>query len=257
MIETMVDVSRWQGNIDEDVMLSRNPLAMVIRLGSINSSGVPYSDYLVYENASKFGGDIPLGFYWYFRPEQSGQVQAEFAAKVLNEIHTDFGVVSHLPIFVDVESNDKHVSFGRFVLEITAFVYKLSDFGYSPGVYTRGYFWNDNLGNLESMSHLPLWVARYSSTATHPWDGNPVSYLRPLPWADWVYWQWSADGNGLGEYYGCDSDSIDLNRLNFDSVAAFYKSIRWNQEPVTESRICHFVRLIRDVCENYLQENCQ
>jgi hypothetical protein len=67
-----------------------------------------------------------------------------------------------------------------------------------------------------------LWCARYKPSLTSPWsDGRFKCY----PWANdfnegWEYWQYLADGNGLGDEYGAESDDIDLNykRLPFTTT---------------------------------------
>ena len=46
--------------------------------------------------------------------------------------------------------------------------------------------------------------------------------FNPLPsnFDTWVFWQFSADGNGRGPEFGASSKSIDLNYFNGD-LAAF------------------------------------
>jgi len=229
MIENIVDVSRWQGNIDADVMLSKGINGMVIRLGSINSvTGIPYTDYLFYENVAKFAHEVPCGYYWYFRPCWSGKVQAEF---VIDELQKE-GINPNLPVFADVESNVKGVSSSLFEDRLNYFLATITRAGYNAGIYTRGYFWNDHIGLGAWAAEYPLWVARYHLTATHPWNNGFYSKLRPQPWFDYEMWQWSADGNGLGREYGCDCDSIDLNRANFETLEEYYSFANWRPQNV-------------------------
>ena len=250
--KTIVDVSTWQGNIDDDVMLSRDVIAMIIRLGSITATtGACYTDYLFYENHAKFAHEIPCGYYWYFRPKWSGKKQAEFVVKILQEEN----ITPNLPIFLDVESNNANISMTRFASEIIAFATVITNAGYRFGIYTRGYFWNDNVGTINNASEIPLWIARYSLIAVHPWANNLLSPLRPYPWKDFCLWQWSADGNHLGKFYGCDCDSIDLNRANFETVEDFYKWANWKQDqepagclPIGETldKIIEFVQSLKE-----------
>ena len=233
MIENIPDVSRWQGNIDEDVMLSRGIPGLNIRLGSINkSTGECYTDYLFYENHAKFAHEVPCGYYWYFRPKWGGKKQAEFVIKILREE----SIIPNMPIWLDVECNG--VSLSEFAKQISAFRNTIRAADYKYGTYTRGYFWNDYVGIIPEISEDPLWIARYSESAVHPWNNNILSKLRPYPWQYFTLWQWSADGNGMGDYYGCDCDDLDLNRGNFVTLEEFHKWANWKQEDPTEPPGC-------------------
>ena len=206
MIQPILDVSRWQGNIDSDVMLASDALGLMIRMGSIDYNG-PYEDYLFRENHAKFNHELPCGYYWFFRPEYSGARQAEFVVGLLKELQ----IRIILPMAADVESNYKTVSKAEYWYELSEFLRVLIANGYLKlADYTRGIFWNDNLGNPEGAGDQLLWIARYNSYITHPWE----DCCKPLPWEDYWMWQYSADGNGLGETYGCDCDSVDMNRVN-------------------------------------------
>jgi len=257
MIEPIVDVSHWQGNIDEYVMLSKNILGLIIRIGSIDkTTGECYTDYLFEENVSKFYGEVPIGGYWYFRPNFDGIKQAKYVIERAKEIKSDFGAEFHLPINVDVENNDAKMSPAFFGKRLDDFLYTLLNADYFVGIYTRGYFWNDNVGtNSRLASSLPLNVARYNNSITHPWENDSYSPLRPTSWTNWDLWQWSADGNGLGKFYGCMSSAVDLNRGNFSSVSAYHKWINWKQEQ-SESKLCGIIRAIKDLCNRVLRENC-
>lgn len=73
-----------------------------------------------------------------------------------------------------------------------------------PFNYTNAGFWNAYVIWASSFLNYPLWVANYTTRAT------PVL---PKGYNNWALWQWSADGNGLGQMYGFTSYSIDLNRV--------------------------------------------
>ena len=208
MIEPILDVSRWQGNIDADVMLASDVRGLIIRLGSIDYNG-PYEDYLFRENHAKFDHALPCGYYWYFRPEYSGVRQGEYIVARLNELQ----IKPRLPIVTDVEENVKLLSKAEFWYELLSCINVLINNGYeNVADYTRGIFWNDNLGNPVGASEHKLGIARYSAILTHPW-GDHDRY-RPLPWNDYWWWQKSADGNGLGPTYGCDSNDVDYGVVN-------------------------------------------
>lgn len=78
-------------------------------------------------------------------------------------------------------------------------------------VYTRGEWWNTNVGNPAWASGYKLMIARYP--LQHPWGDNPAKF-RPLPWLDYWAWQAYADGDNWGPAYGAGSDDIDISIVN-------------------------------------------
>lgn len=82
-----------------------------------------------------------------------------------------------------------------------------------PMIYTSFGYWNTH-GKMRGTnkfdakwSYYPLWVAHYTKA-----DKPKI----PSPWKDWVFWQYSATGNG--PKYGAESKSIDLNWFNGDLI---------------------------------------
>jgi GH25 family lysozyme M1 (1,4-beta-N-acetylmuramidase) len=253
MIEPIVDVSTWQGDINKEKMLSAKPLGMYIRAGSINKdTGKCYEDYQFRSNAEKFGGEIPLGYYWYFRPEHSGIVQATYFVNLMKSVRVD------LPPAIDVESNDKGTSMGIFQDRLYEFISITEDLmAMEDVIYTRGSFWNTHVGNPSWAGKRKLWIALYNTFVQHPWIGSP-SYYRPAPWNDFWAWQWSADGNGRGAEFGVKSFAIDINRYN-GTLEQFHKDANWNQEPLlppSTNNFCKIIHTIKGVCDRWLAENC-
>jgi len=85
-----------------------------------------------------------------------------------------------------------------------------------PMIYTSPGFWNTN-GKIKGTSkfdakweYYPLWVAHYTKA------DKPIV---PKPWKDWLFWQFSATGNG--PKYGAESKSIDLNWFNGELIDLF------------------------------------
>ena len=198
------DVSKWQGDIDADKFIAAGAHGVIIRAGAVSTAGTCYRDDRFYSNKDKFLGRIPCGAYWFYRPEHDPAAQAGFFSSLVGK---DF-----FPLVADVEVNTTGVGmvdFARWLYKFLDAVYVNT--GIWPVIYTRGSFWNPQLGNPEWAPQFGLWVARYSNTLTGPWSDG---YYRPLPWHDWRLWQWSADGNGMGKKYGAESHSIDLNRWN-------------------------------------------
>ena len=245
MIEPIVDVSKWQKDIDKEKMLGAGTLGMYIRAGSMNVS--PYTDYRFVENTEKFNGEIPCGYYWYFRPEFSSSVQAAYFVNLMRSVRVD------LPPVVDVESNFKNLSMGTIQENLRLFITLVDDLmGRQSVIYTRGGFWNQHVGNPAWASKYRLWIAMYSETAKHPWTGFP-GYYHPKTWNDFWLWQYSADKNGRGEEFGVATSGIDINRYN-GTLEEFHKDANWNQTTVTDC--CSVLKAIRKFIDKYL-ESCE
>jgi lysozyme len=219
------DISTWQGDVDADKFIAAGAHGVIMRAGAVSAAGSCYTDYQFEANAAKFDGRLPMGAYWFYRPEHDPVVQAEYFANLLD------GYVWHIPPVVDVEYNTTGVSVVNFQNWLYKFLLRLEALDFQvPMIYTRGTFWNPNVGNPAYAPNYSLWVARYSTYLIGPWsDGN----YRPLPWQDWLLWQWSADGNRRGAEFGVQSADIDLNRFN-GSLPDFYAWCNWNQEPPPE-----------------------
>lgn len=105
------------------------------------------------------------------------------------------------------------------------------------GIYTRILWWNLYVAPASWAMNYLLWAARWADWLTGPWsDGKYV----PRDWNDWAEWQYSADGNGLGYYYGVQSNSIDLDRFNgtWEQFLEFYGLIeKPDPEPHTHPEI--------------------
>lgn len=206
------DISTFNG----DMSLAQSKLHGIrfnICRATFPSKAVKYmnTDVRFTQNADASPNFFPTTAYHVFRPQWDGAWQADGFYQAISEKN----FFNHVAI--DVELNEYNQSKGVFQTELLKFIDRLAYYGYdSPLIYTRASFWNPNVGNPSWASKYPLWVARYGTS--QPWYGENDPY-RPLPWNNWTLWQWSADGNGLGDYYGAQSNSIDLNYFNGDETA--------------------------------------
>jgi lysozyme len=205
------DVSTWQALIDWIKLSSKVDFAF-IRAGSINNeTGNCYVDYQFVRNAQLAPPLLPVGFYWYFRPNHDPVRQAEYFADLIRTVEWK------LPPVADVEFSNQMAQ-SIVADRVHTFVARLSQLlDVKPIIYTRGAFWNIAVGNPTWASSFDCWIARYRSNdldtpdLTGPWaDGR----FKPRSWDTWRFWQWQADGNNKGEEYGVQSDDIDLNVFN-------------------------------------------
>jgi GH25 family lysozyme M1 (1,4-beta-N-acetylmuramidase) len=225
MIEPVVDVSKWQGEIDAKKMIAAGTLGIYMKAGGVDkNNGSSYTDSRFRENASKFGDLLPCGFYYFFYPHFSGADQAEYFCNLLKSVKWN------LPPAIDVESNPNNVSQGKTQKEIRAFLDKIEEELNVKGVvYTRASFWNPNVGSPKWGTDYKLWIARYGEGLKHPWDNKDTSSLRPKPWTDYWLWQYSADKNRRGKEFGASSKDIDVNRVNM-TREEFFKFANWEDQ---------------------------
>lgn len=88
----------------------------------------------------------------------------------------------------------------------------IEGYNHNNMIYTRGNWWQWNVRRRSYWQDYPLWIARYNSYIDHPW--NDDENTDPLDWTEWDLWQWSADGNNMGDFYGsAGEEDIDLNRV--------------------------------------------
>jgi GH25 family lysozyme M1 (1,4-beta-N-acetylmuramidase) len=230
MFEPLVDVSKWQAEINAGKMLGAGTKGMYIRAGGTNwNNGASFTDRRFRENAGKFSHRIPVGYYYFFYPHIDGVKQAQYFCTLLKSVKWN------LPPAVDVESNPKNANRSRFQTELKQFLDTVeSELGVKSVIYTRATFWNPNVGAPAWATDYKLWVAIYSRSLKHPWANNPNSNFRPRPWNDWWLWQYSADGNGRGREFGVGSAAIDINRVNM-TEAEFHTFAKWGTGAVDDS----------------------
>ena len=84
MIEPIIDVSKWQSDINAQKMLAAGTIAMYIKAGGIDKyNGANYTDWRFRENTEKFSTKLPCGYYYFFYPHFDGVKQAKFFCKLL------------------------------------------------------------------------------------------------------------------------------------------------------------------------------
>lgn len=221
-----VDVSKWQREMDWPKCAGAGAKFAFIRAGSIdNITGECYTDYQ-FEANQEAAEYMPIGFYWYFRPNHNPKKQADYFCDLIRDKKFK------LPPVMDLETNGD-LSPGEVTNSAASFVLRIHEnLNVMSLLYSRGEWLNNNTIPDEFMMLLDLWIARYTFKGK-PW-GNILPWpdlprIKPRDYDEWKFWQWSADGNGRGAEFGASSKSIDLNRFNGDQ-AAFDKYI--GAEPV-------------------------
>lgn len=230
MFEPVVDISKWQSDVNVSKMLGAGTKGMYIRAGGTDrNNGASYTDRRFRENAEKFSERIPVGYYYFFYPHFDGIKQAQYFCNLLKSVKWN------LPPTIDVEANPRKVSQSRCQTEIKEFLDTVeAELGVKGVIYTRATFWNPNVGAPSWATDYKLWIAIYSNSLQHPWANNPNSIYRPRPWTDWWLWQYSADRNGRGTEFGVASKGIDINRVNMKEED-FYAFAKWGTGAVDDN----------------------
>lgn len=149
--------------------------------------------------------ELIRGSYWFYDSRADPLKQAQ---KYVETLDLDKG---ELPMFADFE--DKYggpyggwKNWYNFLEELK----RLSDM-HEIAIYTGYYYWIENTiqkgipkESLAYFKQYQLWIANYGA----------VKPLIPAPWTDWMFWQYT--DNGDGTLYGVESLNIDLNHFNGD-----------------------------------------
>jgi len=227
MFSPIIDVSSWQRDIDVSKLLGAGTKGMYIKAGGTDkNNGASYTDWQFRNNAQKFSAVVPCGYYYFFYPHFDGVKQGNYFCNLLNSVKWN------LPPAIDVEQNPQNVSQWQFQNQVKRFLDTVeSRLNVKCVIYTRAMFWNANVGNPSWAGQHKLWLARYGEDLQHPWDSNPSSRLRPLPWTDYWLWQYSADKNGRGDKFGVATSGIDINKINMNEDE-FYAFANWDTENV-------------------------
>ena len=228
--KTFIDVSKWQGHIDWDVMKASGVDAVYMRAYNGTRKDERLDQYA--EGARRVG--LPFGLYTYWRPKYTAREQVDR----LLAAHAETGAV--LIPMIDVEHGDGKppTVIGQSVTDGVRMVQE--QLGVAPVIYTAAWFWNPAVKGAE-VSHCPLWLARYSTPQPpvdpRNWADFALDYKQPaVPsgWHTWDAWQFSADGNFRGPTYGASSSHLDLNIMRPDSWARFQTNHPKPEQPPTE-----------------------
>lgn len=212
MIKPIVDVSKWQDDINVETLLAKGTRGLYMKAGGVWwKTHYMFPDPWYERNYTKFKSKLPIGAYFWFVPGTNGAAQAMYCYE-----HLLKGKEFELPLAVDVEENLSNTGQGDFRRELKAFLNVIEkQAGIKPVIYTRASFWNQHVGNVDWASDHRLWVAFYNDYVDHPWNFPFGERYRPLPWKE--YWLWQHTDKGIGPAYGTlpyKSKQIDLNRCS-------------------------------------------
>lgn len=188
-----IDVSKWQGNIDFDLVRKNGAKFVIIRAGSGKKPDPMFKRN--YDLAKRAG--LHVGAYWY-----SYANSVEDAIKEAETMHSVIkGLRFEYPIWYDVEETSQFAKGTKFINAIIyAFCQKLEAYGFYVGVYMSKAYATSNLYDT-TKQRFDTWIAQYNSKCTY----------------EDVYgmWQYSGSGkiNGINGSVDLDYSYKDYKKI--------------------------------------------
>jgi len=173
-----IDVSHYQAVVDWTTLAGGGERFAFAKA----SEGMSMADQYFWDHwtGMKAAG-ILRGAYHFFHPNADPQAQAHnFLGRlaVANGGSPQLGN-GDLPAALDIEVTDG-ASAATLLAGASAWLAAIeSATGKRPIVYTYPSFWKNTLGNPQTLSNYPLWIAHL----------NVASPMVPGAWSKWVFWQ--------------------------------------------------------------------
>lgn len=193
-----IDVSKWQGDIDFDLLKNAGVEFMIIRVGTTNGKDGEYVlDPKFIQNikgANRVGIDVGLYFYSYAYSKESALKDAEWVIEQIKDYKID------LPIAFDWEEWSNFNDFGISFYELTAasntFLDRLKEEGYSGFLYSSKYY----LENIWLPQDYDIWLAHYTTQTNYK--------------GEYRMWQLCSNGRVDGIKGNVDIDVLYLDGVN-------------------------------------------
>lgn len=220
---TGIDTNRYNGDVNYKTAWDAGARFVITKAGGTYSNvSECYPDMKFPRNVVEAPKIFKVfGVFFYFMVKYDPTAQANFFADL---------VIPHLskinlPLWCDFEDNSTNLSPQVCTDRIFTFKNVLeSRTSRKMGIYTRMEFFNRSVSRSSSWKTIPLWPARYKSGLTSPWSDG---YYEPLDWPldAWDFWQYSADGNGLGEKYGAPPPPDGDRDMDLDYFHGGYEDL--------------------------------
>lgn len=195
----IIDISRWQGNIDWDKLSTTGIDGVIARCGHGNITDgvgdIKFEEYVAEMNAR----GIPYGMYHYNKSTtvEDARIEAENVIKYVKST----AAAPTLPFFIDIEESG-----GKADLIAIAKVY-IEEFiknGYMPGIYANKNYWNNYLNDPEFDLYYK-WIASYGSDNGYP----SSSFANSDDLEKYGMWQYTS----AGRLSGITENTVDCNIL--------------------------------------------
>jgi lysozyme len=211
------DISKWQ---DDNSTAQQVDFRKMKGAGAyftfIKVSQATYLDQDYIYNWSNAKAYLPRGGYHFLDWTKSAAEQARFFTGVL------LNDPGELPAIVDFECRTNVPAQGatRQALKDFTVEFKKVLPNKKLAIYTSPSYWKEFGSPDLYWKQFELWIAHYGVS-------KPTI---PLPWTNWVFWQYTASGNGI--FYGAESKEIDLDYFN-GSAEQFYSYLGITEPELT------------------------
>ena len=217
MPRTILDVSKWQGQINWDKVKASGLISgVMIRAMGNSKEGDPSTPYIDpffarnYAECTRLG--IPVGVYGYFKATDKAQADKELA--LFKQALT--GRTFQLPVAVDIEDKLQAALSKSALTDIVAHCLSVVEsWGVYAMLYTGLYFGQTNLymGGA-ALKPYDVWLARYpkDQSKTKPEDKPKTDF----PYGIWQY-------TGSGRVPGISGD-VDLDWAYKDYAAIIQRA---------------------------------
>ena len=220
-----IDVSRWQGEINWEMVAAAGYRFAVIRA----TVGDYYTDpqFCVNWSGARDAG-LLVSAYHVVRPDASADSQIDRFFDALGDRKAD------LPVVLDIE-----VSGGVSPADITACIrhclQKVEQMhGRKPIIYTAKWFWNYHVLPSSGWSEYDLWVANYGVSAPS----------LPAAWSGWKFWQYSEKGDVPG--IGTGSTDLDWFAGSYEDLLEYAREVAQPISPLDESHFPPYIFGLHD-----------
>ena len=160
-IETGLDASRYQGEIDWPAVAADGKQFALLRIGSTGPDGLYADPYFQKNVAGAHAAGLKVGAYYYTYARTKTQVAAELE-KFLPELS---GLRLEYPVFVDMEDTGLQSLGKKTLTDLLLYAMVLLDqAGWFPGYYTFTSFAEQYL-ELDRLAAYPLWIADHRGYA--------------------------------------------------------------------------------------------
>jgi len=203
----LLDVSKWNGRVNFAQARDNGARGFWIK----SDQGTWVDSFFEQHVTDALDDGVDFGFYHFIDPNQTA-LSPEDAARHCASLTRDVGTLS---TWVDAERSGPLGPQGMLDYLIRwVDTYKSILPDKVVEVYTRLSWFNSSVARSGYWRNngIRLNAARYNLALSSPWSDNRYY---PLDWdlrgSDFEGWQYSADGNGMGAYFGAESSSIDLD----------------------------------------------
>lgn len=171
-VQLGIDVSKWNGDIDWEVVKAEGVDFAIIRCGYRGSaSGWLIEDPYFFKNLSEAKkAGIQVGVYFFTQATDMVEAveEASMVISLLGDVQIDY------PIFIDTEGaggNGRADSLdaNTRTLVCNAFCKTIQNAGYEAGIYASRNWYYNNL-NTDELSEYKIWLAEYTQTPLY--DGH-------------------------------------------------------------------------------------